>query len=380
MAAQREWYEKDYYKVLGVSSSATEKEITRAYRQLAKKYHPDRNPGSEERFKEVSGAYDVLGDPARRKEYDEVRKLGPLAGGFGGMGGPRGAGTGSGPGGGFSFKVDDLSDIFGGLFRQDGGRRPRSSPGAGPQRGQDLSAELHLSFEDAIEGVVTTVNVVSGAVCATCRGSGSAPGSMPVVCQRCNGLGVLNDNQGLFSLSSPCPDCGGRGSKIVNPCPSCHGSGVEQRHRQVKVRVPPGVDDGQRIRVKGRGEPGRNGGPSGDLEVVVHVAADRRFGRRGRHLTVTVPVSFAEAALGAEVPVPSLDGTVTVRIPPGTPTNKTFRARGHGVPGPHGAGDLLVTVEVVVPAKLTKEQRRAVESLAKVLPAPERSVKEPVTT
>ncbi len=359
MAPQRQWFETDYYKVLGVAPEATEKEITRAYRKLAKQYHPDANPGSEDRFKEISAAYDVLGDPERRKEYDEVRRLGPLQGGFGGAPGQNGS---------FNFRIDDLGDLFGGLFNRPGRARGQGTPGGGPfggpRRGQDVEAELHLPFAEAVEGVVTSVNVVTGALCHVCAGSGSKPGSMPVTCPRCGGSGTLNDNQGLFSLAQPCPECRGRGLKVTDPCPNCGGSGTERRQRQVKVRIPAGVADGQRIRVKGRGEPGANGGPGGDLYVVVHVGAHPLFGRKGRNLTLKVPVTFAEAALGADITVPSLGEPVTLRVPPGTPSGKTFRVRGRGVRDGEHSGDLLVTVEVAVPQELTDEQRAAVEALA----------------
>ena len=356
MAPQREWFETDYYKVLGVAPEATEKEITRAYRRLAKQFHPDANPGSEDRFKEISAAYDVLGDAEKRKEYDEVRKHGPL-GGFAGA---------AGQAGGFNFRVEDLSDIFGGMFGGGGGARSRrrTTAGFGPQRGADVEADLHLSFQEAVEGVVTTVNVASGAVCHTCAGSGSRPGSTPVVCPSCNGSGTLNDNQGLFSLSSPCPECGGRGTKIVDPCPTCFGTGRERRERAVKVRIPGGVEDGQRIRAKGRGEPGRNGGPPGDLYVVVRVAPHQLFGRKGLNLTLTVPVTFPEATLGAEITVPSLDKPVTLKVPAGTKSGKTFRVRGRGLTQAGKHGDLLVTVDIAVPATLSADQRAAVEALA----------------
>ncbi|HVF75903.1 MAG TPA: molecular chaperone DnaJ [Acidimicrobiales bacterium] len=361
MAPQREWFEKDYYKVLGVPQSASEKDITRAYRKLAKQYHPDANPGAEERFKEISAAYDVLGDPGRRKEYDEVRRLGPMAGGggFGGAGGPA-------PGGGFGgggFRVDDLSDLLGGLFN-----RGRASRPPGPKRGDDLEAQLHLSFQEAVEGVTTTVNVTSDAACSRCHGTGAAPGTSPVICSSCGGRGVVDDNQGLFSFSQPCPTCRGTGMRVETPCPTCHGAGIERRPRQVKVRIPPGVDDGSRIRVKGRGGAGHNGGPPGDLYVVVRVAAHELFGRRGNDLTLTVPVSFHEAALGASVTVPTLDAPVTLRIPPGTRSGRTFRVRGRGVPASTGTGDLLVTVEVAVPEELSDAQREAVEALAAATP------------
>lgn len=350
MVAQREWFEKDYYKALGVPETATEKEITRAYRKLAKQHHPDAGGGNEERFKEVSAAYEVLGDAAKRKEYDEVRRLGPVGGGFT-----------SGNGGGFggSFRVDDLGDILGGLFN-----RGRAARAPGPRRGDDLEAELHLSFHEAIEGVTTTVNLTSEAPCHTCHGTGAAPGTSPVICSRCGGRGVVDDNQGLFSFSQPCPTCRGTGMRVETPCRTCHGTGLEHRPRQVKVRIPAGVDDGQRIRVKGRGGAGQNGGPPGDLYVVVRVAPHELFGRRGKDLTLTVPVSFPEAALGASITVPTLDGSVTLKVPPGTPTGRTFRVRGKGAPASSGTGDLLVTVEVVVPEALSDEQRRAVETLA----------------
>jgi len=363
MAPQREWFEKDYYKVLGISDKADQKEITKAYRKLARTLHPDANPGdtkAEERFKDISAAYDVVGDPEKRKEYDEVRKMGPIGNIFGG-----GAG---GNGGGFSFRVDDLGDlgdIFGGLFNR--GRRGRGggARAAAPMRGTDLEAELHLSFVDAVKGVTTAVHLTSEAVCSTCDGSGAKPGTTPHVCAACGGRGVTDDNQGLFSFSAPCTVCGGRGVVVDDPCPTCRGTGVERRPREVKVRIPAGVNDGQRIRLAGRGEPGRNGGPPGDLFVIVHVMAHELFGRKGRNLTITVPITFAEAALGADITVPTLDdGPVTLRVPPGTRNGKTFRVKGRGVATAKGTGDLLVTTEVAVPSKLSAAERKAVEALA----------------
>jgi molecular chaperone DnaJ len=374
VAAQREWFEKDYYKVLGVPEGATAKEITKAYRKLARELHPDANPGNpsaEERFKEVSSAYDVIGDEAKRKEYDEVRKMGPLGGmgfGAGGPGAPGGA-----PGGGFTFSADDLGnlgDLFGGLFGRGGARGGRGAPGftsrgTGPQRGDDLEAELHLPFREAVTGVTTAVNLIGDAACSVCHGSGAAPGSTPVVCPTCAGRGVIDENQGLFSFSSPCPDCAGRGTKVIDPCAGCQGAGVERRAREVKVRIPAGVADGQRIRLKGRGSPGRNGGPAGDLYVLVHVTPDALFGRDGRNLTLNVPVTFPEAALGTKLRVPTLDGeAVTLKVPAGTSSGRTFRVKGRGVATTKGSGDLLVTVEVAVPTRLSKEQKAAVEALA----------------
>jgi molecular chaperone DnaJ len=360
VAAQREWLEKDYYQALGVSSTVTDKELTRAYRKLAKQYHPDTNPGSEDKFKEISAAYDVLGDAAKRKEYDEVRRLGAsgFPGGFGGPGG--GAGT---------FRVEDLGDLgdlFGGLGGFGGGRRSR---GPGPRRGADVEAELHLSFEDAVRGVTTSVNVNGEARCETCHGTGAAPGTHPVTCPTCHGTGALQDNQGLFSLSRVCPQCAGRGTIIETPCPTCRGTGVQRRTRSVKVRIPAGVEDGQRIRVKGRGAAGRANGPAGDLYVVVHVDPHPLFGRRGRNLTLNAPITFPEAALGTTITVPTLDDAVTLRVPAGTSSGQTFRVKGRGVPsaGRRGGGDLMVTVDVTVPKKLTGEQKAAVEELAGVL-------------
>jgi len=370
VAPQREWFEKDYYKTLGVASTATAKEITSAYRKLAKKHHPDTNPGGDETFKEISAAYDVLGDADKRKEYDEVRTLGPASSGFGGGG----FGGGGFPGGGGGYRTEDMGDIgdlFGGLF----GRGRRGGQQAGPQRGTDVETELHLTFEDAIRGVTTSVNLTTDARCHTCSGSGSAPGTRPDPCARCGGTGSLQDNQGLFSLSQICPQCSGRGTTVTHPCTTCSGAGVEHRNRSVKVRLPAGVEDGQRIRVKGRGAAGRSGGPAGDLYVIARVGRHNIFGRRGRNLTLAVPVGFAEAALGTTLTVPTLDDKVTLRIPAGTPSGRTFRVKGQGVPGgkKSSPGDLLVTMEVAVPVDLTEEQRSAVEALAQVIEPPERA-------
>jgi molecular chaperone DnaJ len=349
--AEREWFDKDYYKVLGLSSSATEKEITRAYRKLAKSSHPDTNPGSEEKFKEVSVAYDVLGDAEKRKEYDEVRRLGPAAAGFGGQGAP----------GGFNFQTGDfgdLGDLFGGLFG--GGRRQRA------QRGADLETALHLSFRDAVMGATTSVSLPSTDPCHTCGGRGAAPGTGVTTCERCQGRGVLNDDQGPFAMSSVCPVCQGRGGRIQTPCPTCSGTGREPSSRKVNVRVPAGVIDGQRIRLKAKGNAGTHGGPPGDLFVDVHVSPDARFDRRGRNVTTTVDVALTAAILGTTVEVPTLDDPVTLKVPAGTQPSTTMRVRGRGVPasGKNAAGDLLVTVNVTIPKKLNKEQRTLVEKLS----------------
>ncbi len=373
MTAQREWFEKDYYAVLGVPKTATEKELSRAFKKLAKEHHPDANPGNaaaEDRFKEISAAYDVLGDATKRAEYDEVRQMvasgvGPDgAGGFG----PGGFGAG-GAGQSFRFETDGggLGDIFGNLFG--GGNRRRARTATGPQRGRDLETELHLQFDDAIRGVTSTVRFRADATCSTCAGSGAAPGTMPETCPQCHGAGTIADNQGPFSFSQVCPTCGGRGQVIPTPCPTCSGSGVEVRAREVKVRIPAGVADGQRIRVKGRGGAGANGGPPGDLYVIVHVRGHALFGRHGDDLTLRLPVTFSEAALGADIKVPTLDAQVTVRIPPGTPSGKVLRVRGKGVgaDGNGKSGDLLVTVEVQVPVNLTSAQREAIEALGAVV-------------
>ena len=364
MDAQREWFEKDYYAVLGVGADASQKELTKAYRRLARENHPDTNKGdaaAEERFKEISAAYDVVGDTDKRAKYDEVRRLGAVGGGFG----PGGAGGPGGFGGGFGAGAEgvDLGDLLGNLF---GGRgRRNQGRSAGPERGVNLETELHLAFEDALAGVTTSVHLVSDAVCSTCHGSGAEPGSDVVVCPQCAGRGVIDENQGLFSFSQPCPRCAGQGMVVSDPCHTCAGSGIERRPRTVKVKIPAGVTDGQRIKVKGRGGPGRNGGPPGDLYVVVHVGRHSLFGRKGRNLTLGVPITFTEAALGADIKVPTLAGEpVTIRIPAGTTSGRTFKVKGKGAVTDAGKGDLLVTVEVAVPQKLSADERTAVEALA----------------
>lgn len=364
MSAQREWFEKDFYAVLEVSSDATPKEITKAYRKLARELHPDKNPGNsiaEERFKEISAAYDVLGDETKRSEYDEVRRLGAA----GGRGGP----------GGFSFNVGDMGggnigDLLGQMFNRGGGGAGRSGGGVGPQRGADVTAHLNLEFEDAATGLTTTLYLTSDAQCSTCKGSGAKPGTHPSVCAICGGRGVVDDNQGLFSFSSPCRSCQGRGSVITSPCETCHGSGVERRPREVKARIPAGVSDGQTIRLRGRGAPGRGGGPAGDLLVEIAVRPHERFGRSGRNLTVSVPVTFAEAALGADIDVPTLDGsTVVLRIKPGTQSGSRHRVKNKGLTTSSKregtqTGDLIVTVDVRVPTELSDAERAAIEQLA----------------
>lgn len=364
--SQREWIEKDFYKELGVSSSASAEEIKKAYRKLARDNHPDANPGdtkAEERFKLVSEAHSVLADPAKRKEYDEARRL-FASGGFGrggGGGGGYNPNSGGFGGGGQSFDVGDIfgqgggdggiGDLFGGLFNR-GGAQPRSTSNR-PRRGSDVETETTLGFREATQGVTVPLRLTSPSSCTTCHGSGAKPGTSPRVCPKCNGAGVVNRNQGAFGFSEPCDDCRGTGSIIDDPCVDCRGSGVQNRTRTITVRVPPGVSDGQKIRLAGQGEAGLRGAPSGDLYVVVRVRADKVFGRNGDDLTVTVPVSYGELVLGTTLSVPTLEGRVGVKVPPGTVDGRVLRVRGRGVPKKTGtAGDLMVTVKIAVPQKL----------------------------
>jgi molecular chaperone DnaJ len=356
--------------VLGVPKGASDKEITRAYRALAKQYHPDANPGdaaAEERFKEVSAAHDVLGDAERRAEYDQVREMaasGAYTGGPGGFGGAGGFGGG--------FDGADISDLLGGLFggggRGFGGGGGRRAHRHAPARGDDLETELHVDFLDAVHGVTAPVRFTSDAACSTCEGSGAEPGTPVDVCGQCGGQGQVAVNQGPFSFSQVCPACGGSGRRIAQPCRTCRGRGVELRSREVKVKVPAGVTDGQRIRVKRRGGAGRNGGEPGDLYVVVHVAPHELFGRSGaRNLTLRVPVTIAEAALGAAVRVPTLGEPVTVKVRPGTQSGTTVKVTGRGIPANSAKGepgDLLVTFEVLVPNRVNEAERAALEALA----------------
>src|SRR6201991_2842606 len=372
--AQREWVEKDFYKELGVSSEATEKEIKQAYRKLASEHHPDKNPSGADRFKAVSEAYSVLSDPAKRKEYDETRRL-FANGGFGrGRYSGGGGNFGGFGGGGAEFNLNDLfdaagqtgganiGDLFGGLFGR-GAQQPRPSR---PRRGNDLETETELSFMEATKGVMMPLRLTSPAPCTNCHGSGARPGTSPKVCPNCNGSGVVSRNQGAFGFSEPCTECRGSGSIIEHPCDECKGTGVTTRTRTINVRIPPGVEDGQRIRLAGQGEAGLRGAPSGDLYVTVHVKPDKVFGRDGDDLTVTVPVAFHELALGTTLSVPTLEGKVGVRVPKGTSDGRILRVRERGVPQRSGGhGDLLVTVKVAVPPKLEGEAQEALEAYAK---------------
>jgi molecular chaperone DnaJ len=359
---------KDPYKVLGVDKKASQDDIKKAYRKLARQYHPDRNPddkSAEERFKEVQGAYDTVGDPEKRKEYD--------AGGgiFGGFGGGAGAGGGFDPGsirqnfGGFG---DILSDLFGGTagggFAGRGGGRPQ------PQRGRDLETEVSLSFEQAMQGGQVPITVPVNTSCKTCHGTGARPGTTPTVCPRCQGRGVVSEGGGaLFSISQPCPQCGGTGTEIKDPCPTCHGSGQTRETKRYRVNIPAGVRDGSRVRLAGKGEPGLRGGPAGDLYVVTRVTESPVFKRKGDNLEVDVPVTVVEAIRGADIEVPTLNGRKKIRVAPGTQHGSVQRLRGEGPPklSGKGRGDIHYRLQVDVPSSLSKEQEAAVDELANVM-------------
>ncbi|MFZ0322809.1 MAG: molecular chaperone DnaJ [Actinomycetes bacterium] len=365
----RDYLEKDYYATLGVAKDADADAIKKAYRTLARKHHPDANaddPSAEEKFKEVSEAYDVLSDDAKRREYDEMRAYG--AAGF--AGGPGGPFTGGGPFAG-GYDTVNLEDLFGGsglgatlggLF---GGRSPR---GSRARKGADLEAEVTVDFRQAFDGTVLPLRVTSDGACHTCGGTGAKPGTSPHSCPVCNGSGQSVREQGGFAFAEACRSCHGRGVVVDEPCPTCRGVGVGQQTRTVQVRLPAGVKDGARIRVKGRGGAGQGGAPTGDLFVKVHVRRHAVFGRRGDNLTLAVPITFPEAALGATVSVPTIDGDVVmVKIPAGTPSGRTLRVRGRGVTRKDGSrGDLLATVDVAVPQRLDGDARKALQQFAEV--------------
>lgn len=356
---------KDYYQVLGVSKDATKEEIKKAYRKLAQKYHPDRNPGNkdaEEKFKEIGEAYEVLSDEEKRKQYDAARAFG--ATGAQGFGFPGFEGFGGGEG--FSF-TGDLGDIFD-LFTS--GRRGARGGRRGGRKGNDIEVTVNLSFDDALKGAYIPVEVDSIGNCPTCGGVGSAPGTLPETCPACGGRGFVAEDQGLFGISKPCGRCGGSGTIIKNPCPSCGGSGKVRIPRKIKVKIPPGVRDGGKIKFKGKGEPSIDGGPPGDLYVITRVGSHPYFGRKGSDITLDLPITFSEAALGAQVEIPTIDGKVRLRIPPGTQSGRTFRLKSKGAPKPNGRGrgDMLVTARVVVPGKLSKKEREIVEKLGEIEP------------
>jgi molecular chaperone DnaJ len=392
--SSKDWLEKDFYAVLGVTKSASTDEIKKAYRKLARELHPDRNPNNaaaEERFKAVSEAYDVLSDERRRKEYDEMRSLfgagqfrrnaragGPAGAGGpgfdfsdlfgnGGPGGQAGQATGTGPGD-RRFGGAGFSDLFSSIF-SGGGSAPPGTPTGRRSRGRDVETEVVLNFVDAVQGATLPITLRTPGTCDTCHGNGAAPGTSPRTCPKCRGLGVVSSNQGSFSFTEPCRECQGVGTIVDEKCPECQGSGGVTKTRTINVRIPAGVSDGQRIRLAGRGEPGARGGSPGDLFVLIKVRADPVFGRTGDDLTLTVPVTFAEAALGADLRVPTLDAAVTLRVPPGTPSGRTLRVRGKGVARRDGnVGDLLVTIDVHVPAELSEAARQALSDYAAAAP------------
>jgi molecular chaperone DnaJ len=359
-----EYFEKDFYATLGVAKDAASQDIKKAYRKLAQQLHPDANPGdkaAEERFKEVGRAYAVLSDPKKRAEYDEARRMAGSGRGFPGFG--------RGNSGGQRVRVEDfgdlgdLGDLFGGLF----GDRA-AQPGQqrrNPRRGRDVESDLTVGFEEAVKGVTVPLQLRGPSPCSTCHGTGARPGTLPKPCPNCGGRGTVTSNQGLFGLSSRCPNCQGAGTIVEDPCPTCKGSGSEVRTRELRVRIPPGVRDGGNIRLRGQGEPGQAGAQPGDLIVRVHVTPHPLFGRDGDNLTIGVPLTFAEAALGTELKVPTLDGPVTLKVPAGTQNGRTFRVRGRGVPATRRpAGDLLVTVSVAVPTKLSRREKDVLAEFA----------------
>ncbi len=353
----------DYYKTLGVDKKASAEEIKKAYRKLARQYHPDRNPGdkqAEARFKEISQAHDVLGDPEKRKQYDSGS--GPFA-------------TGAGPGGGFGgfgnfdFDAASMGDILSNLFGgSTSGRRVRTKPRA--EKGADLEAQVSISFDQAVAGAQVPLQVPMHASCPTCRGTGAKPGTAPSVCPSCEGRGIETQGQGMFSISQPCSRCGGTGTVIEDPCPTCGGAGAVRTLKKLRVNIPAGVRDGSRIRLAGKGEPGRNGGPPGDLYLITHVAPSQLFTRKGDNLEVEVPLSIPEALRGAEVQVPTLGATKTLRVKPGTAHGTVQRLRGEGPPKlghPDERGDIHYRFVIDVPKDLSKEQESAIDELSKTL-------------
>src|SRR3954453_19928671 len=363
--------ERDLYKVLGVDRKASPDEIKKAYRKLARQYHPDKNPGdkaAETKFKEISAAYDVLGDPEKRKQYDR-----------GGLGAFFGGGQGA-PGGGFAGGFDAggigdiLRDLFGGGAGAGGpgsgpggfGRQPR---GPRPERGRDLESEVSIGFDQAIHGAQVPLNVPVSQICSTCTGTGAKPGTSPKTCPRCNGRGVESQGQGLFSISQPCSQCHGSGTIIEDPCPTCHGSGATRTVKKYRVNIPAGVKDGSRVRLAGKGEPGRNGGPAGDLYVITRVRPSPVFARKGDHVEVEVPLTIPEAIRGAEVGGPTLHGRKKLRVPPGTKHGTVQRLRGEGPPrlSGKGQGDIHYRFVIDVPASLSAEQSEAVDKLSEVM-------------
>ena len=349
----------DLYESLGVKKDASAEEIKKAYRKLARQHHPDKNPGdkaAEDRFKEIQGAYDVLSDPEKRKQYDQV--------------GPRIFSGANGPGqGGFQWSgnLGDLGDLFGGIFGGAGGASSRG-PRARGERGRDVEVALNVSFEDSLKGLETKIPVELETSCSVCHGTGAEPGTSPQICPECRGRGVVSEDEGFFAFSRPCPRCHGNGTVIERPCRNCHGSGRERRTKRYTVKIPAGVKNGTQIRLKGKGETGIGGGPAGDLIVTTRVAASPLYERRGADLLLEVPVTYAEAALGATVEIPTPEGRVALKVPAGSQDGKLLKVKGRGAPKLKGGGkgDLLARLRVSVPTKLSKAEREAIENLQKV--------------
>jgi len=353
---------RDYYEILGVAKNASEEELKKAYRKLAMKYHPDRNPdskGAEEKFKEAKEAYEMLSDPGKREAYDRYGHAGVD---------PNMGGGGFGAGAGFGGFSDAFGDIFGDIFGQSarGGR-------GGPQvyRGADLRYNLEITLEQAAHGYDTTIRVPSWDECETCHGSGAKPGTSPTTCTTCGGQGQVRMQQGFFSIQQTCPKCHGTGKMIPNPCTTCSGAGRIKRNKTLEVKIPAGIDDGMRIRSSGNGEPGMNGGPPGDLYVEIRIKPHPVFQRDGDDLHCEIPVSFAKAALGGEVEVPTLNGKASFTLPEGTQSGKTFRLRGKGIKGVRSgyAGDLFCHVVVETPVKLTDRQKELLQEFEKLTTA-----------
>ncbi len=348
--------QRDLYSVLGVDKKASPEEIKKAYRKLARQYHPDTNLGdkqAEERFKEISAAYDILSDPDKRKQYDR-----------GGM--FAGAGRPGGPGG---FDTGSFSDILSNLFGGGGGAGRTGTRGPRAERGRDLEAEVSISFEQSVEGAQIPLTVPTSQMCGTCRGTGAKPGTAPKVCPRCQGRGIESQGQGLFSISQPCTRCNGTGAIIEDPCPTCSGSGAVRTVKKYRVNIPAGVREGSRVRLAGKGEPGRSGGPPGDLYVITRVAASPIFRRKGDNVEVEVPLTIPEAIRGAEVEVPTLSARKKLRVPAGTKHGTVQRLRGEGPPrlSGKGRGDIHYRFVIDVPASLSEEQSEAVEKLSEVM-------------